>query len=640
MAHIDNNEYILQPHIMRPIISSLCTLYKSHTTNPIEALGHILLGLSKKPAVIEEEGKRKEQTKLEEKAMQTLIEARDKAGKEEKTRKEKDTKKHQSFIDLMNSTENYKDIMEELCEYIKEFTNATGVYVGELTNLRKPITDEDITAPPVDEAAPQVIKYVAANEDHAFMKKLYLEAGKGVTFNALKAKEEEVKEEEKEPKEGESPKKVLTEEEKTKKQIVFIKEVLRDEKVAFFVVPRLGSYVAFPLIHRTCLSDAILEQAITDFFTFKQKQEDQEKAKKEWEERIAEETAKANENGTEYKQPEPPKYEEIKLAPYQFTLSNFVLCIDSLGQDREFREEQISKSFELVWLFKTMWDAKEEALLTADKEKRIKERNDMKDFLDKDLQRITEEEKTYVSQKTNDENEADREFMEKFYKCVFMMQQITKGFVAETIKQYPQYHVPKYPQIFQTVFYLLGIKREQICVEGTNTLDWRLAKKFITPSLLQKIAEFKIRGPKENAPPKYMMINKIMPLLADLKEEEVEVNYYAMAQLLKFVKSATEIRIEDIKRRRVKYQQLQETRANQEKQNEEIKKERDDALNKAVEEAKNSAKPAEPKEGEEPQPPTEFKFDEQAFLKEWDTAHPMIAMEELPKPDKDADYEE
>ena len=80
----------------------------------------------------------------------------------------------------------------------------------------------------------------------------------------------------------------LTEEEKTKKQIVFIKEVLRDEKVAFFVVPRLGSYVAFPLIHRTCLSDAILEQAITDFFTFKQKQEDQEKAKKEWEERIAE----------------------------------------------------------------------------------------------------------------------------------------------------------------------------------------------------------------------------------------------------------------------------------------------------------------------------------------------------------------
>ena len=54
MAQIDNNDYILQPHIMRPIISSLCTLYKSHSNNPIESLGYILLGLSKKPAVIDE----------------------------------------------------------------------------------------------------------------------------------------------------------------------------------------------------------------------------------------------------------------------------------------------------------------------------------------------------------------------------------------------------------------------------------------------------------------------------------------------------------------------------------------------------------------------------------------------------------
>ena len=216
------------------------------------------------------------------------MEAKAKAEQEEANRKNKEQKKHQSFVELMRSTDNFKDIMEQLCEYIKELTTATGVYIGELTTLRKPITDDDVTAPPVDESAPQIIKYIATSEDHAFMKKLYLEINKGVTYNALKAKEDEVKEEDKEAKEGDPPKKVITEEEKAKKQIIFVKEVLREDKMNYFVVPRLGSYLAIPLMHKSCLSDAILETAISDFLAYKQKLEDQEKAKKEFEEKVAE----------------------------------------------------------------------------------------------------------------------------------------------------------------------------------------------------------------------------------------------------------------------------------------------------------------------------------------------------------------
>jgi hypothetical protein len=93
----------------------------------------------------------------------------------------------------MHSTENYNDIMEQLCQYIKEVTSATGVYAGELTTLKKPIADHDITAPPTDETAPQIIKYIAATEDHAFMKKQYLESNKGVTYSAFKAKEKKRK---------------------------------------------------------------------------------------------------------------------------------------------------------------------------------------------------------------------------------------------------------------------------------------------------------------------------------------------------------------------------------------------------------------------------------------------------------------
>jgi hypothetical protein len=237
---------------------------------------------------VTQDKKRKELAKDEEIAYKALLDAKAKAEQEEASRKHKEQKKHESFVELMHSTDNFKDIMEQLCEYVKELTSATGVYIGELTTLRKPITDDDITVPPVDESAPQIIKYIATSEDHAFMKKLYLEASKGITFNALKTKEDEVKEDDKEVKEGDPPKKVITDEEKAKKQIIFVKEVLREEKMNYFVVPRLGSYLAIPLMHKSCLTDAILEAAINDFLLYKQKLEDQEKAKKEFEEKVAE----------------------------------------------------------------------------------------------------------------------------------------------------------------------------------------------------------------------------------------------------------------------------------------------------------------------------------------------------------------
>jgi hypothetical protein len=287
-----------------------------------------------------------------------------------------------------------------------------------------------------------------------------------------------------------------------------------------------------------------------------------------------------------------------------------------------------------------MWDAKEEALLSSDKEKRIKERADIKDYIEKELPKVLEEEKSYIATKNAEDPAEEKEFMEKFHRFTFLTQQITKGYPSEILKQYANYHVCKYPQIFLSLFYLLGISRAEVCYENTNLLSWRVARDLINSKLLQKIGEYKVRGAKEEAPPKYMMINKILPLVADLKEEEVEVNYYLLAQLLRWIRGAVEIRLEDIKRRKTKYQQMMDTRANQEKQNEEIKKERDDALAKAREEAKNNVKPVEPKEGEDQPAVQEPKFDEEAFLKDWDSAHPTISVEELPKPDKDADFEE
>ena len=188
----------------------------------------------------------------------------------------------------MKTTDDFKDIMDHLCDYARDVSDSTGTYIGELINLRKPITDDDVTTPAIEEGAAQVIKYISCNENHSFIKELHLEVGKGVTYDAFKVKEDDVKEDDKEPKEGDAPKKVVTDEEKAKKQIVLVKEVLREERMKYFIVPKLGSYLAIPMIHKSCLSDTILEAAISDYLTYKQKQEDQEKAKKDFEDKIAE----------------------------------------------------------------------------------------------------------------------------------------------------------------------------------------------------------------------------------------------------------------------------------------------------------------------------------------------------------------
>jgi hypothetical protein len=65
------------------------------------------------------------------------------------------------------------------------------------------------------------------------------------------------------------------------------------------------------------------------------------------------------------------------------------------------------------------------------------------------------------------------------------------------------------PRIFQAVFYLLGFNKEDICEPETNKLCWKMAKKCLNQSLLEKLEEYNPVGPKEGAPPRYRLINNI-----------------------------------------------------------------------------------------------------------------------------------
>lgn len=50
----------------------------------------------------------------------------------------------------------------------------------------------------------------------------------------------------------------------------------------------------------------------------------------------------------------------------------------------------------------------------------------------------------------------------------------------ENILNFAKYHVVKMPRVFQSIFYLLGYKREEICERDTNKLEWKKAKHILT----------------------------------------------------------------------------------------------------------------------------------------------------------------
>ena len=46
---------------------------------------------------------------------------------------------------------------------------------------------------------------------------------------------------------------------------VYVREVVREPRIKFQKVPRLGSYMAIPMIYNSCLTNEALEAAVADY---------------------------------------------------------------------------------------------------------------------------------------------------------------------------------------------------------------------------------------------------------------------------------------------------------------------------------------------------------------------------------------
>jgi len=129
------------------------------------------------------------------------------------------------------------------------------VYIGKHEYPLKPVQDSDNDTAHLNETADKIIRFGHSTSGHEYVVDQILTNKQGVTFEVFKDKVVE------EPVEDEEGKKVSFEIDLNPPHIL-IKEVVREPKMHYYRVPKLGSYLAIRLEYGSCLSVESLEAGI------------------------------------------------------------------------------------------------------------------------------------------------------------------------------------------------------------------------------------------------------------------------------------------------------------------------------------------------------------------------------------------
>lgn len=105
-------------------------------------------------------------------------------------------------------------------------------------------------------------------------------------------------------------------------------------------------------------------------------------------------------------------------------------------------------------------------------------------------------------------------------------------------------------RIMQTLFYLLGFEREQICFRGTNKFNLKQAKQFLNEDLLQRMGTYNPQGRRAGVFKEYQKLTFLKQNLHGFDEEKLAETNLLMARILQWIWAAIQLRQEDVIRRR------------------------------------------------------------------------------------------
>lgn len=171
-----------------------------------------------------------------------------------------------------------------------------------------------------------------------------LKQEQGITFKAIFEAEDEPEEApvEEEPELDEEgnpiPKPQKPKPEKLPK-FKLVEEVVREPSMHYYAVPRLGSYLAIKLEYDSCLFEEAFDEAVGNYAEVATAKHDLQVRKNEWEEQQNELKLEKEENGEEFV-PEEKEWEEINYAPFKTQKVQYVVCLNTMGKDRKYTEDQ------------------------------------------------------------------------------------------------------------------------------------------------------------------------------------------------------------------------------------------------------------------------------------------------------------
>ena len=167
-----------------------------------------------------------------------------------------------------------------------------------------------------------------------------------------------------------------------------------------------------------------------------------------------------------------------------------------------------------------------------------------KRLVEKDKQRASQ---NFGSRKNSGTNESDKEGdankEEKYYP-------IAPEQWKEAVLGLRTYNVIKFPRVLQSVCYLLGYQREEICDRDTNKLSFKKVREIIgDETFYQKMAEYKFAGCKTVDFRDYEKMAFLKKNL-DVDEDQLEQYSQTMYKLWQWATMAIDLRCEDVVCRR------------------------------------------------------------------------------------------
>lgn len=169
-------------------------------------------------------------------------------------------------MEMIQNSGDLSDQLQNLNDHLRVGTKATACYIGKMVLPKNKISDTDLDNAHVNAEATPQIQFGYADPDHKFLIDKILAPGSGVTYDLfVDTPAEEVPAEEPQLDEEGNPIPVPEKEpEEVLPKHMIVPEVVRDDRVFFYRVPKLGSYMAVRLEYETCLFEEALEAGIAD----------------------------------------------------------------------------------------------------------------------------------------------------------------------------------------------------------------------------------------------------------------------------------------------------------------------------------------------------------------------------------------